>query len=462
MKLWEKGYQLDQLVETFMTGDDPLLDHALISYDCVGSIAHAQMLAKIGILTFEESRALAQELRRIVQLADEGKFMIKPEDEDIHTAVENALVATLGEVGKKLHTARSRNDQILLDMRLYMKDQMRQIAQDLLDACDVLRKFAESNREVPVPGRTHFQRAMPSSIGLWAGAFAESLLDDMQLLKDAYELIDQCPLGSAASYGVSIPIDRQYCADLLGFKVVQNNVLYANNSRGKFEAAVLHVLVQIMNDLSKIATDIIIFSAPEFGYFLLPEKFCPGSSLMPQKRNPCPLELIRAKSATLQGLLFQSLEIVRALPSGYNRDFQETKRPIMHGLETTSLSLNVFSQILSELQVNKKACIDAFTSELFATDQVLKLTVEGSAFRNAYQQVAKNPNDVTETDPVANIMSKKHQGATGNLGISIICTKQSEYQTWLNAEKKKWDEVLTTLNLPLANCSELPKFTKNP
>lgn len=445
MKLWEKGYKLDQLVETFMTGDDPLLDHALISYDCMGSIAHAKMLEKIGILTFEESCQLAKELTHIIHLADEGKFIIKPEDEDVHTAVENALVAKLGDIGKKLHTARSRNDQVLLDMRLYMKNQIRQITQDVLKACHTLCQFAESNQEVPMPGRTHFQRAMPSSMGLWAGAFAESLLDDIHLLEGAYEVIDQCPLGSAASYGVSIPIDRQYCADLLGFKTVQNNVLYANNSRGKFEAAVLHVLVQIMNDLSKVATDIIIFSAPEFGYLLLPEKFCPGSSLMPQKRNPCPLELIRAKSATLQGLLFQTLEIVRGLPSGYNRDFQETKRPIMHGLETTSLSLNVFSQIFSELQVNKKACMAAFTPELFATDQVLKLASEGIPFREAYKQVAKDPNRAAETDPVANIMSKKHQGATGNLGIPLIHAKQDGYQKWLDDETKKWNEVLGNL-----------------
>ena len=445
MKLWEKGYKLDQFVETFMTGDDPLLDHALISYDCVGSIAHAKMLEKIGILTFEESCQLSRELRHIIQLADEGKFIIKPEDEDVHTAVENALVAKLRDIGKKLHTARSRNDQVLLDMRLYMKNQIRQITQEVLNACDILCKFAESNQEVPMPGRTHFQRAMPSSMGLWAAAFAESLLDDIYLLEGAYKLIDQCPLGSAASYGVSIPIDRQYCADLLGFKTVQNNVLYANNSRGKFEAAVLHVLVQIMNDLSKVAIDIIIFSAPEFGYLLLPEKFCPGSSLMPQKRNPCPLELIRAKSATLQGLLFQTFEIIRALPSGYNRDFQETKRPIMHGFETTSLSLKVFQQIFSELQVNKKNCIAAFTPELFATDQVLKLTSGGIPFRDAYKQVAKDLGSVAETDPVANIMSKKHQGATGNLGISMIYTKQNGYQQWLDVETKKWNNVLATL-----------------
>ncbi len=445
MKLWEKGYKLDQLVETFMTGDDPLLDHALILYDCIGSIAHAKMLRKIGILTGEECHQLTQELKNISQLADDGKFTIKSEDEDVHTAVENALVAKLGDVGKKLHTARSRNDQVLLDMRLYMKDQIRQITQEVLYACDILCKFAEANKDVPMPGRTHFQRAMPSSMGLWAGAFAETLLDNLQLLEGAYHLIDQCPLGSAASYGVSIPIDRQYCADLLGFKKVQNNVLYANNSRGKFEAAVLHALVQIMNDLSKVATDIIIFSAPEFEYLLLPEKFCAGSSLMPQKRNPCPLELIRAKSGTLQGLLFQTLEIVRALPSGYNRDFQETKRPIMHGLETTGICLKVFSKVFSEITVNKECCITAFSPELFATDLVLKLACEGIPFRDAYKQVAKDPMGAVDTDPVANIMSKTHLGATGNLGILNVCIQQMHYQTWVNAETEKWNHVLSKI-----------------
>ncbi|PJD95392.1 MAG: argininosuccinate lyase [Parachlamydia sp.] len=445
MKLWEKGYKLNQFVENFMTGDDPVLDQALVAYDCLGSMAHAQMLAEIGILTAAECQHLVQELNHIMQLAEEGKFCIQAEDEDVHTAVENALVKALGDVGKKLHTARSRNDQVLLDLRLYMKNQILLISKEVLNTCEILCAFAKAHRHIPVPGRTHFQRAMPSSIGLWAGALAESLLDDMHLLEGSFALINQCPLGSAASYGVSLPIDRQYCAELLGFQSVQNNVLYANNSRGKFEAAVLHVLVQIMNDLSKMATDLIIFSAPEFGYVILPEKFCPGSSLMPQKRNPCPLELIRAKSAVLQGLLLQTLEIVRTLPSGYHRDFQETKRPLMQGLEITHLSLKVFSQIFAELQIDQEACIKAFTPELFATDQVLRLTCEGVPFREAYQQVAKNPSHVSEVDPVANILAKQHLGATGNLGIGLSDAKLETYQKWVDSEIKKWDEVLERL-----------------
>lgn len=446
MKLWEKGYKLDQLAETFMTGDDPVLDQALIPYDCMGSIAHAKMLAKIGILTTDECHQLVRELHALIRLSEEGQFKIQTCDEDVHTAIENALTTKLGHIGKKIHTARSRNDQILLDLRLYSREWLLKTTHDVQGAIHVLLSFAEAYHAIPIPGRTHFQRAMPSSLGLWAGAFAESLLDDVELLKTAYFLVDQCPLGSAASYGVALDIDRQYVADLLGFEKVQNNVLYANNSRGKFEAVILNALVQIMNDLAKIATDVIIFSAPEFGYLSLPEKFCPGSSLMPQKRNPCPLELIRAKSATLQSYLFQVLEIVRALPSGYNRDFQETKRPLMQGFETTCLSLKVLCQIIPQLEVQQKKCTEAFTSELFATDQILKLVKEGAPFRDAYSEIAMNPEDVSMQNPIANILSKTHLGATGNLGLGVNRVRLREYQKWHDALQQKWQRVQAKLS----------------
>jgi argininosuccinate lyase len=438
MKLWEKDYQLDQLVETFMTGDDPLLDQALVVYDCLGSIAHAKMLKKIGIVTSDECTKITNALADIIREDEAGVYSISAEDEDVHTAVENTLVNRLGDIGKKLHTARSRNDQVLLDVRLYSRDCIRAVVMEVLHACRVLCDFAEKYALVPIPGRTHFQRAMPSSLGLWAGAFAESFLDDVELLKASYWLIDQCPLGSAASYGVSLPIDRQLCSDLLGFRTVQNNVLYANNSRGKFESSILSSLAQVMNDLSKVCTDIIVFSAPEFGYIGLPEKFCPGSSLMPQKRNPCPLELIRAKSATVQGMLFQVLEITRGLPSGYNRDLQETKRPLMHGFEVTLRSLQVFSQIFSQLNVQTEKCVQAFSPELFATDRVLKLVQQGVPFRDAYQEVAKNPDQVLVEDPIANIASKTHLGATGNLGIKGNIQRIQEYQRWAEASMKGW------------------------
>jgi argininosuccinate lyase len=441
MKLWEKGYKLDQSVESFMTGDDPVLDRALISYDCMGSIAHAKMLAKIGILTSHERNAIVGVLHEFILLAEKGQFEIQADDEDVHTAVEGALVKRLGDVGKKIHTGRSRNDQVLLDLRLYAREMLLEIAEDLFALTETLLSFAERHKTIPIPGRTHFQRAMPSSVGLWAGAFAESLLDDVELIKTAYTLVNQSPLGSAASYGVSLPIDRQYVADLLGFDKVQNNVLYVNNSRGKFEAVILNGLVQIMNDLAKVSADMIIFSAPEFGYLLLPEKFCPGSSLMPQKRNPCPLELIRAKSALVQGYLFQVLEMIRALPSGYNRDFQETKRPFMQGFEVAGLSLKVLNQIFAELEVDTDRCIGAFSVELFATDQVLRLVEQGVPFRDAYAKIARDPEGVTMEDPIENIMAKSHLGAPGNLGLEMSCARLNEARQWHAALKESWQQA---------------------
>lgn len=431
-KLWQKGYKLDHLTERFMTGADPIIDRSLIKYDCIGSIAHASMLHKIGILNDSELADLKKGLNRIISLAKDGKFEIAFEDEDVHTAVENYLIKHFGEVGKKLHTARSRNDQILLDLRLYMRDYLLNITEALLHLAESLLHFAEKYKVIPIPGRTHFQRAMPSSLGLWAGAFLESLLDDALLLQTAYQIINQSPLGSAASYGVSLPIDRQYVADLLGFTSVQNNVLYANNSRGKFESIVLSALVQIMTDLSKFATDVIVFSTPEFGYLTLPEKFCPGSSLMPQKRNPDPLELIRAKASIVAGSYNQVLDVIRSLPSGYNRDFQETKLPLMLGLEETYNSLHVFTRIMESVEVNEKKCYAAFSPELFATDDVLKLVSGGMPFRDAYHQVAQNPEKVSNLNPKDNILNKKHLGATGNLGLSLSQDKIKTLHSWKN------------------------------
>jgi argininosuccinate lyase len=420
MKLWDKGYELDHTVERFMTGDDPLLDQRLIPYDCLGSIAHVEMLTHIGILTPNECALLCQELNQIKEQAEQGLFNIESADEDVHTAVENAITEKLGDLGQKMHTGRSRNDQVLVDLRLYMKDQINLLFQAMHQLCLTLVDFAEQHQAIPIPGRTHTQRAMPSSLGLWSGAMAESLCDDRQLLEGALHLIDQSPLGSAASYGVSLPIDREFCAAKLRFAKVQNNVLYVNNSRGKFEAIVLHACTQIMNTLSKCAADLILFSIPELGYLTLPEKFCPGSSLMPQKRNPCPLELIRAKAATVNGYLMAVLEICRGLPSGYHRDFQETKRPLMLGLEITVDSLVVMNAICKELTVNSQTCLQAFSSELYATDYALELVKAGMPFRQAYRYVGMNPEKVPLLDPVENILSKTHTGATGNLGLKDL------------------------------------------
>jgi len=284
-KLWQKGYHLNEQVERFEAAQNSILDARLIRHDVWGSLAHAAMLASIGVLTESEHKALQDALCSILQLEAAHEFIVTPADEDVLTRVENYLAAVAGAAGKKIHLARSRNDQVLVDLRLYAKEQLHSVAAILCVLCAALLELAGKHTGTPMPGYTHMQRAMLSSVGLWAASFAEALLDDEQLLSAAYVLNDQSPLGSAAGYGVPIAIDRQYCADLRGFSRVQNNVIYAQNSRGKIEAAIVQALAQIMLDLSKMAQDILLFSTVEYGFFQVPQELCTGSSIMPQKRN---------------------------------------------------------------------------------------------------------------------------------------------------------------------------------
>lgn len=432
-KLWDKGTPLLQEIEHFTVGDDYQLDQQLIIYDCLGSIAHAFMLRSIGILTQDEYKQIQHCLKNII--AHNETFSIKKTDEDVHTAVENYLCAQLGDLGKKIHTARSRNDQVMLDLRLYMRDQLFGLMHDSLKLATSFLLCAQQYKETPMVGRTHFQKAMPSSFGLWAGAFAESIVDSIIALQQTYEFINQSPLGSAAAYGVNLPIDRQLVADLLGFAKVQNNVLYASNSRGKFESIVIHAITQIMIDLSKAASDLIIFSTPEFNYVSIPSELCTGSSLMPQKQNPCGLELIRAKTATVISYLLQVLEIIRPLPSGYNRDFQETKRPLLQAFQIAHESLIIMKLTIDKLQVNQQDCLNAITPDLFATDLVLQLVKEGIPFRNAYQKVASQLDSIIGMDPLENITSKKHVGAPGNLGLELSHKRIQELSHWLESEE---------------------------
>ena len=327
-KLWEKNYSLDALMEAFTVGDDPLLDARLVNADCVASMAHATMLASIGILSATDRDKLLKELGAILAANAKGEFVIQRSDEDVHPAIENRLVSAVGDAGKRIHTGRSRNDQVLAALRLWSRGFLFSFQHASLELCTRLLGFAEKHANDPMPGRTHMQTAMPSSVGLWAAAFAEELLDVAELTRTAFKLLDCCPLGSAASYGVPLPSNREMVANLLGFARVQNNVLYANNSRGKLESIALETVEQACLTLSKLAQDLILFSLPEFGYFTLPAELCTGSSIMPQKRNPDGLELVRAKSATISAAVAQIKSIIRGLPTGYNRDFQETKAPV--------------------------------------------------------------------------------------------------------------------------------------
>lgn len=431
-KLWQKGYHLHEQVERFEAAQNSLLDNRLIRHDVWGSLAHAAMLNKIGILTSEECTLLHTHLCHILHLAEEGHFTVTQADEDVHTCVENYLTEQAGEAGKNIHTARSRNDQVLLDLRLYGKEQLHHIAELLCGLCQALLDLAAAHRDTPMPGYTHMQRAMLSSVGLWAANVAESLLDDEQLLTTAYQLNDQCPLGSAAGYGVALAIDRQYVANLLGFARVQNNVIYVQNSRGKIEAAIVQALMQIMLDLSKFAQDMLLFTTREYGFFQLPQELCTGSSIMPQKRNIDIMELVRARTATMLALQQQILGISSGLPSGYNMDYQETKRPFMEALDIAAESLEICTLVVSSLSVNVSNLVAACTIELFATDRAYEMmTSEQISFRDAYRIVgqeittridaARVAGQALPTESLAELVqrlhARQHLGSTGQLGL---------------------------------------------
>jgi argininosuccinate lyase len=416
-KLWDKGYALDQLIEEFTVGEDPQLDRRLVAADCMASLAHARMLEHIGILEPEEYGALARELLRIIELSRQGTFTVRREDEDCHTAIENHLVQTAGPAGQKIHTGRSRNDQVIAALRLYARAFLDTFEPAVLDLCRVLLDFAATHENLPMPGRTHLQVAMPSSVGLWAGAWVEELLDDLTLVDAAYRLNNSCPLGSAASYGVPLPLDRAAVADALGFEGVQNNVLYVNNSRGKVESIVLDALEQVMLTLSKMAQDLILFSLPEFGYFRLPEQLFAGSSIMPQKKNPCMLELLRAKAATVGSCAARVKSIIRALPSGYNRDFQETKAPFLQGMDLALISVRVMHLVVEKLQPDEARLRQGFTPDIYATDRALELVGEGMPFREAYRSVGRDLQALGSRDPVEAIQRRTYAGSTGNLNL---------------------------------------------
>ena len=444
-KLWDKGYAIDPEIERFTVGEDFALDAALVRADCLGSAAHARALAKIGVLSAKDRDRLLAGLKKILADHAAGKFAIRPQEEDVHTAVEGRLTAALGDLGKKLHTGRSRNDQVLLDLRLWGKEQLHVLAERVIALVRALAAFAKKHEFVPMPGRTHMQIAMPSSLGLWAGAWAESLLDDLELVRAAHALADQSPLGSGAAYGSALALDRQMVADLLGFAKVQNNVLYCANSRGKAELAMLAACSQIMVDLSRLATDLLIGVMPEVGYFRIPKELCTGSSMMPQKRNPCGLELVRAKAAAVLAHEFAVAGILRALPSGYNRDFQETKGPTMRGLEATLGSLRVMCLTFKKLEVVEENLRKGFVPEIFATDRALELVLEGKPFRDAYREVAAHLDELGARDPVKNLKSKTLQGGPGNLRLDDLKRWVVAAEKWLERVREPFQAALKAL-----------------
>lgn len=409
-------------VLTFTVGQDPVLDLELAEWDCLGTAAHVTTLAALRVqppvLRPAEARRVVRELAAVMDLARAGQFAITESDQDVHLAVERILTAKLGDLGRRVHTGRSRNDQVAVDLRLHAREQLSDLMLEVVALADGLLRFARRHMRLPMVGRTHLQPAMPSSVGLWASGYAEALLDDLLMVEAAYAYADRCPLGSAAGYGVPLPLDRRLTARLLGFAAPHQNVIYASNARGKCEAIILNALGQVMLTLSRLSEDLILYSMPEFGYFVLPPELCTGSSIMPQKYNPDVLELIRAKTACVLGQGSAACGILKGLPGGYNRDLQETKALYLDGLRTTRASVRILTLLATTLQVRPERLRSSFSPGVFATDRALELVAGGMPFRDAYQHVRSHLEELRALDPDAALAAKTDGRGTADLDLS--------------------------------------------
>lgn len=389
MKLWQTDDTLDARIEAFTTGNDPVLDQELIPFDCLATIAHVTMLQEIGILGADETEQLIAALNELIILHGHGQFKIQPNQEDGHTAIEEFLTGRLGDAGKKVHTGRSRNDQVLTAIRLYEKFAVEELIQLAENMAASLKKFAQANTGLPLPGYTHTRKAMPFSVKDWAMAFHDALKDDVKMLHGTYELIDQNPLGTGAGYGVPLPLNRQTTTDLMGFSRILENPMYAQNSRGKFESRILNDCLMILYDLNKWASDLIFFTLPEIGYFDLDPSMVTGSSIMPHKQNPDVLELIRASYHQVAGYEYQLRMIPVNLISGYHRDLQYTKEPLMKGLKICHDVLGASQVVMKGLSANADNLNRSMTAELLSVQKVMDLVNSGMPFRDAYMQVKK-------------------------------------------------------------------------
>ena len=439
-KLWEKNVQVDQEVDRFTVGKDREMDLYLAKYDVLGSMAHITMLERIGLLTADELQTLLAALREIYKVADRGEFVIEEGIEDVHSQVELMLTRSLGDMGKKIHSGRSRNDQVLLDLKLFTRAQIQELVAAVTDLFEVL--IAQSNRyqAVLMPGYTHLQVAMPSSFGLWFGAYAESLVDDLQLLQAAYRVCNRNPLGSAAGYGSSFPLNRQLTTDLLGFDSLDYNVVYAQMGRGKMERTAAFAMAGIAATLSKLAFDACMFNSQNFGFIKLPDQFTTGSSIMPHKKNPDVFELTRAKCNKIQGLPQQITLISNNLPSGYFRDLQIIKEVFLPAFDELKDCLRMATHMLRELKVNEHILDDERYALMFSVEEVNRRVLAGVPFRDAYKQVGLEI-EAGAFKPDKQV-AHTHEGSIGNLCNDRIAqlmqtvVKGFDFERMNNAEKK--------------------------
>lgn len=432
-KLWEKNVQVDHEVDVFTVGRDREMDLYLAKYDVLGSMAHITMLEKIGLLKADELKQLLAELRKIYAIAEAGKFVIEDGIEDVHSQVELMLTRQLGDMGKKIHSGRSRNDQVLVDLKLYTRAEIQELVQLVQDLFNVLQQQSERYKDVLLPGYTHLQIAMPSSFGLWFGAYAESLTDDMLLLQAAYRICNRNPLGSAAGYGSSFPLNRQMTTDLLGFDSMDYNVVYAQMGRGKMERTVAFALAGIAGTLSKLAFDACLFNSQNFGFIKLPDQFTTGSSIMPHKKNPDVFELTRAKCNKIQGLPNQITLICNNLPSGYFRDLQIIKEVFLPSFDELKDCLRMVTHMMREVKVNEHILDDDKYSLLFSVEEVNRRVLAGVPFRDAYKQVGL---EIEAGKFVADKhVHHTHEGSIGNLCNSEIAALMQKAVDGFHFEK---------------------------
>ena len=434
-KLWQKeNQQTDAIIEQFTIGNDPVYDLQLARYDVMGSLAHITMLEHVGLLPSDELEPLCLELKNILDTIEDGTFVIEEGMEDVHSQIEYLLTQKLGDLGKKIHAGRSRNDQVLVDLKLFMRAEIMEIADAVEDLFDLLLAKSEAHKNDLLPGYTHLQIAMPSSFGLWFGAYAECLVEDAELLEAAFRLANKNPLGSGAGYGSSFPLDRKLTTILLGFEAPHVNVVNAQMSRGKTELYVLNAIAQLATTLSRLAMDVCLYNSQNFGFIELPSSLTTGSSIMPHKKNPDVAELLRGKSNKLKAAPNQLQLLMSNLPSGYHREFQLTKEILMPAIDEIKDCLEITHYMISNMQVKSDLLKDSKYDLLFSVEEVNKLVVQGMPFREAYVQVGKMI-EAGEFNGSSREINHSHLGSIGNLGLSEIQSQKDAVWNRFGFEK---------------------------
>ena len=443
---------VDPDILDYTVGEDPVLDRELVKWDAAGTAAHVTMLSRMKlpkgtppIVTPAEAARVRRELAAVVDEFRTGRFEIRESDQDVHMAVERRLTETLGDLGKKIHTGRSRNDQVAVDVRLHIKDQLLATEGEVAALASSLLAFGRRHSLLPLVGRTHLQPAMPSSVGVWASGHAEMALDQVVNLEAAYGINDLCPLGSAAGYGVPLPLDRNLTSGLLGFARPLHNVFGASMARGEDEAALLSALAQLMVALSRLAEDLIIFSMPEFAYFRLPREYCTGSSIMPQKYNPDVLELVRSKAAIVVGLQTAALTQLHAMPGGYNRDLQDSKGLYMKGISIARTTLRILAKVVDGISVDEGKLRAGFIPGVFATDAALRQVAAGVPWREAYHDVRDHLERLEAEDADSAVLAKRHLGATNGLDWRMYAKRVSALKRDVAKRRRAFDAKISAL-----------------